>query len=230
MSIGIYKITNPKGRIYIGQSVRIEIRFKYYKRLDCKTHRSLYSSLLKYGHENHVFEIVELCDIGMLNEKERYYQDYYNVIGLSGLNCRLVSHGEKSGNLSAETIAKISIANTGKKRSKELVSLLALYNKMGIIGIKGTRHSEKTRQKMKDNNTRAMLGKNHNSEIRSIIKESALKMWQKRGVRLIFDPISGIYYDGIKEAAFAYGINTSTLTGSLNKNHKSKKYNHLMYV
>ena len=34
--IGIYKITNPKGKIYIGQSINIENRFKVYKRYNCK--------------------------------------------------------------------------------------------------------------------------------------------------------------------------------------------------
>ncbi len=31
--IGIYKITNPEGKIYIGQSIDIDRRFKEYKRL-----------------------------------------------------------------------------------------------------------------------------------------------------------------------------------------------------
>jgi len=31
MSIGIYKITSPKGKTYIGQSINIEKRFKEHK-------------------------------------------------------------------------------------------------------------------------------------------------------------------------------------------------------
>jgi hypothetical protein len=34
--IGIYKIINPNGRIYIGQSTNIEGRWTKYKQLACK--------------------------------------------------------------------------------------------------------------------------------------------------------------------------------------------------
>jgi len=34
--IGIYKITSPSNKVYIGQSINIEKRFKSYKRYDCK--------------------------------------------------------------------------------------------------------------------------------------------------------------------------------------------------
>ena len=35
--IGIYKITSPTKRIYIGQSINIEKRFKSYEKLNCKS-------------------------------------------------------------------------------------------------------------------------------------------------------------------------------------------------
>jgi len=58
---GIYKITSPSGRVYIGQSVNIEKRFKKYVRLDCKEQTRLYRSFKKHGVENHMLEIIELC-------------------------------------------------------------------------------------------------------------------------------------------------------------------------
>jgi len=74
--IGIYKITSPSGRIYIGQSVDINRRLSRYKNLSKQVSSSikLYRSLLKHGPENHIFEIVELCEKPFLNEKERYWQ------------------------------------------------------------------------------------------------------------------------------------------------------------
>ena len=50
--IGIYKITSPSGKIYIGQSKDIEKRFKAYKNLKCKGQPYIYRSLLKYGSGN----------------------------------------------------------------------------------------------------------------------------------------------------------------------------------
>ena len=47
---GIYKITNPKGKIYIGQSVNIEKRFSSYKSIrNCHYQIKLFNSLKKYG-------------------------------------------------------------------------------------------------------------------------------------------------------------------------------------
>jgi group I intron endonuclease len=50
--VGIYKITNPKGKIYIGQSVDIEKRKYYYQALHCKKQTMLYNSIKKYGWDN----------------------------------------------------------------------------------------------------------------------------------------------------------------------------------
>ncbi len=59
MKTGIYKITNPKGRIYIGQSKNIDERITRYKKLQCCKHQLfLYRSFLKYGVDNHSFEII----------------------------------------------------------------------------------------------------------------------------------------------------------------------------
>ena len=119
--IGIYKITSPNNKIYIGQSVNVERRiFKYKKFKDCKNQFKLLNSFNKYGIENHIFEILEECNIELLNERERYYQDLYNVIK-KGLNCRLTTTIDKSGFLSQETKDKISKANKGRIYSIEVL-------------------------------------------------------------------------------------------------------------
>ena len=56
--IGIYKITSPSNKIYIGQGIDIYIRWNEYKRLKCKRQPKLYASLKKHGVDNHKFEIV----------------------------------------------------------------------------------------------------------------------------------------------------------------------------
>jgi len=106
--IGIYKITNPKGKIYIGQSINIEKRKKQYSRLNnCKEQIKLYHSLKKYGYSNHTFEIVEECEVEELNIRERYWQDFYNVLE-EGLNLRLTETFDRSGKLSEEIREKMS--------------------------------------------------------------------------------------------------------------------------
>lgn len=106
--IGIYKITNPKGRVYIGQSKDIDKRFNDYRN-GCPKQKRLHSSILKYGYQNHTFNIIEECDLDNLNKRERYWQDFYDVIGKNGLNCKLQGTDEIKQVLSDEVKEKISI-------------------------------------------------------------------------------------------------------------------------
>jgi len=109
--IGIYKITSPSGRVYIGQSVNIERRMKEYQNLEqIKSQSKLHKSLNKYGTSNHIFEVIEECTVEELNEKERYWQDFYNVLQ-EGLNCKLTTAEDKSGKLSNDTKELIRIGN-----------------------------------------------------------------------------------------------------------------------
>lgn len=106
MSIGIYKVTSPSGKTYIGQSVDIERRFKHYANLNnIKGQIKVYHSMKKYGYENHTFEMIEECTLDELDSREIYWISYYqsNIIGLN------ISEG---GN----TLGKL---NKGKKRSEE---------------------------------------------------------------------------------------------------------------
>lgn len=118
---GIYKITSPSGKVYIGQSVDIKFRFNSYKKLKrCSKQTKLFASFQKHGTDNHIFEIIEECIESELNKKERYWQEYYDVLNKDkGLNLRLQKLEGKSGKLSKEVVDKIRNANLGKKRSDE---------------------------------------------------------------------------------------------------------------
>lgn len=112
--VGIYKITNPKGKIYIGQSVDIERRHKEHKYLNShKKQTKLYNSFIKYGIENHNFDVLEECTSEQLNELELYWIYYYNSV-INGLNIRI---GSANGYLSEETRNKISEALKGRKNT-----------------------------------------------------------------------------------------------------------------
>ena len=140
--IGIYKVTNPNFRVYIGQSIHIEKRFKQYCNIqNCNGQIRLKRSLDKHGYENHEFEIIEECEINQLNNRERYWQDYYDVLSEKGLNCVLTSSDEKPRIWSEKTIEKIVISMTGKTKSNEVKEKIS--NSM-----KGKKHSEETRKKM----------------------------------------------------------------------------------
>jgi group I intron endonuclease len=145
--IGIYKITNPKGTMYIGQSRDINKRFYYYKLSNnwIKEQRKLYYSFLKYGVENHIFEIIEECNENIINEKEIYWINYYNSVE-KGLNLK---YGGIGGKHSEETKQNISKSLMGKKQSKETIEKRSQK-------LKGQKRSDYTKQLMSE------LGKNRN--------------------------------------------------------------------
>lgn len=77
MTKSIYKITNLiNGKIYIGQSVDPQKRFKQHK--GGRGSPILYAAIEKYGVENFSFEVIE-SDIENYNEREKYWIQYYNA-------------------------------------------------------------------------------------------------------------------------------------------------------
>lgn len=55
---GIYKLTSPSGKCYIGQSTDMVQRILKYKRLQCKSQIKLYNAIQKYGFENFTIEVL----------------------------------------------------------------------------------------------------------------------------------------------------------------------------
>lgn len=80
--IGIYKYQNKlNGKIYIGQSTDIERRYQQHlwdaeKRPEQGTGIDL--AINKYGINNFTFEIIEQCNSDQLDERERFWIEYFN--------------------------------------------------------------------------------------------------------------------------------------------------------
>lgn len=75
--IGIYKILSPTGKIYIGQSINIDKRKKWYENMYCVLQPKIYKSINKHGWDKHQHEIIEECNLEQLNEREVYWKQYY---------------------------------------------------------------------------------------------------------------------------------------------------------
>ena len=147
--VGIYKITNPTNKIYIGQSVDIKHRTKQYKNLNVKSQPAIYNSIKKYGWEKHKFEIIEQCTLELLNEREVYWGNYYNVLSSNGLNCRL---GNAGGKMNEKAKKNISKALTGRKTpwNKERMSKVGKSNK-------GKARSTDFKNNVRKNNSKPIL-------------------------------------------------------------------------
>ena len=190
--IGIYKITNPNNKIYVGQSINIERRFTSYKNLNgVRGQKALENSFFKHGVLNHKFEILEECSVILLNDKERYWQDYYDVLK-DGLNCKLTKSNDKSGFLTQEIKNKIS--NSHK----------------GIIP------NKKTRLKM-SNSAKIRVRKPHTkTQCQNIsLAKKGKKLSENHRLKLckkVIDFSTKITYNSVEEAAIKFNLNKSTLT------------------
>ena len=194
LKVGIYKITSPSGRVYVGQSINIEKRFREYLKVkNCRSQRKLYNSFKKYGVKNHKFEILEICKTYQLNKKERFYQEKFDVIK-KGLNCRLTKTKSKSGRLSEETRQKMSLSSLGSKNS-----------------FFGKKHSKKNIKKI----SQASKGRFKSKETRQKISESQ-KGEKHHFVKIVLNTQTGIYYFGTREAAESIGLKMGTLRAKLN--------------
>lgn len=150
---GIYKITSPSGKIYVGQSVSIKDRWNAHKERYSKYISKLGSSFKKYGVENHLFEIIEECDILLLNEREKFWVEELNTFNSPhGLNLR--TGGDKYI-MSDEIKQKLRVFNLGKKHSDET-------KKKCSIASKGRIPSAETREKLSISNK----GKKRSTECR----------------------------------------------------------------
>lgn len=187
--IGIYKITNPIGQIYVGGSTDIKNRLKYYKSVSCKGQTKLYASILKFGLDNHIIEILEECEKENLNNREYYFGSFFNVLGVNGLNNILPKGDNGEIGICDETREKMRIDKIGKP---------------------GTPHTEESKAKIRF----AQLGKKHTLEHRRKVSENHARI----NAKLVIDIETDIYYHSIKEAAFAKGMIHSSLKNRVNGN------------
>ena len=113
--IGIYKITNPEGKVYIGYTTNLYKRINYYKINKGIRQTKLYNSLIYYGWEQHKLELIEECNKDELRNKEQYWIKYYNS-WIDGLNSNPGGGGTiNHSNKTKELISKIVKANKGKR-------------------------------------------------------------------------------------------------------------------
>jgi group I intron endonuclease len=213
VTIGIYKITSPTGRIYIGQSCDVFRRFAQYKRMNCKMQPKLYASFKKYGVIDHEFEVLETSTVDRLSELETYYITKYGAHLEGHLNCRMDGivnyHSDETKNkireklkgnkntlgkkLNPTQIAALKKSNINRKLSPESIEKI----RIGNIGRKMT---EEERRKMSE-------GKRG-------------KIYSR--YKLVVNTETGIFYDTIKEAANATSYKETCLARMLRGERQNK--------
>lgn len=167
---GIYKITSPVGKVYIGKSKDIHKRFHQYKLLLCKLQRKLYHSLRKHGVDNHIFEIIHECSESEINLLEiRYIDEFKCFNSKSGLNLR---KGGEGGSVSDETRKRMSSWQIGKVHSEETKKKIS----KSLTGKKQSAESILKRSQSESGEKNCWFGK----KIPHLIESNKLRKGEKR--------------------------------------------------
>lgn len=129
--IGIYKIESPSGKVYIGQSWNIKRRWNDHKATKSYKHKKLNASFLKYGVQNHSFDILHTLPIDIsqfiLNDYEQIYIDAFRSCNIELLN--LKEGGNGYGKHSEETKAIIKEKRKYQKITDEQRKKMSLFFK-----------------------------------------------------------------------------------------------------
>lgn len=180
----IYKTTNLiNGKIYIGKDVR---------NLNCYlgSGKLLKKAIEKYGKNNFVKEIIEVCDnLIELSEREKYWIKELNSIK-NGYN---LTEGGTGGDTFTNNSNKEEIRDKLKKRKHTEVTKRKIsennWQKKNTGSRTGIRWSEEQRFKMEEywnNNSSPMKGKKHTEESKQSNREKHLgkKMSEETKVKM----------------------------------------------
>lgn len=116
---GIYKITSPSGKVYIGQSWDIPNRWRQYRNGETKNQRLLNRSFKKHGIKSHKFEVIHQLPIDVT----QYILDIYEILYMESYGVAItllnIKRGGSRGKHSAETRKIMSELATGKTHTEE---------------------------------------------------------------------------------------------------------------
>ena len=162
---GIYAITNPEGKVYVGQSVDVFKRFHVYHREEYRAMGvKLYKSVEKFSSDEHFYEVLEECKSEMLDDREKYWIAKLDTKE-NGLNSTIGGNGLRTH--SEESKQAISDALTG--RISPLRGRTRTY-KGRVSPNKGNKRSQESRDafakkmKGKEQNGRAVVNTKTNQE------------------------------------------------------------------
>lgn len=235
--VGIYSITSPIGKVYVGQSWNIKKRHYYYTNAhNCREQVGLSRSIAKHGWNNHnvkvLAELPEDITQKALDEHEIFCIDQFRAANIAMLNMK---DGGSHGRQSAESIRKTQEARKkqppptlGKKfseESKKRMSAWQIGRKMSPEAIEkvriynlGRKHTEQAKANMKAAQAQMNTweGRKHKEESKQ--KQSLAKIGNKINNKKTKRIDTGEIFDSLIDAANSIGIKAATLSARIRNN------------
>lgn len=201
--VGIYKITSPTGRVYIGQSWHILKRFNSHvsnsNNLGKKGSYPICSSIRKYGFDNHKADIIHELPLDVSqNTMDLYEQLYIELYKNAGAEMLNLTEGGRSGKRSKETKKKMSDSGKGKVIKEET---------RRKISQKLTGKKQPVEVKIKRGKILRELKRKVTDEHKLILSKSLMGNERNNHPIILTDINTGdvLYFDTVKKAAIHIG-------------------------
>ena len=176
MKLFIYSLIDPITNEvrYVGKTYNPEKRYKQhiYKSKIGKTHRDFWiQKLIKIGQKP-IINVIEECNEENWMVREQYYISMYDNL----TNLTNGGEGTHGYTPSKETIEKIKLSNTGKKRSDE-------FKKAAGLRRLGAKHNDKTKKLMSSKRLgKAIHSEGHKNKLKIKVKQldldgNLIKIW-----------------------------------------------------
>ena len=237
--VGIYKITNPEGKSYIGLSREIETRWNSYKNMQFQSNTLLKESFKKYGYLNHVFEVIEEVilsedtygkNTALLRKRERYWIEelgtFYDGLNQNGGGSGCGSHTSESKQKISESLkGRPKPLDFGEKRTKDF------YTEEWKEKISKSNKGRKSPMKGKvgPNKGKIMSEEQKNKISKSNSKPKPKNFLNERKKQIIHIN-THIIYQSISEAARQLNLPKSGISQCCSGKRKATKGNKFSYV
>ena len=148
MTCGIYILTSPSDKKYVGQSFNVERRLSSHKlKENAKNTTKFISAIKKYGFYNFTVDIItckeellNLTEIMYINIFDSYNNGYNGSVGGEG------SRGLKQTNYAKEIASK---THKGKKLTEEQKLVVSINSSGESNGMYGRNHTTESKEKQR---------------------------------------------------------------------------------
>lgn len=237
--VGIYSLTSPSQKVYIGQSWNIEKRIRHYRtESSCKQQIGISRSIAKHGYKSHtvvtLLELPQDIDQKILDEYEIFFIEQYKQGGIILLNMKGGGLGGKPGPEArakmirnrpkgfAPTLGKKFSAESKKRMSeaqKKCVRDPAILERARAIKL-SMPVSDATKLKIRKRLAvfNYWNGKKHSEASKK--KQSTAKLGNKINNKKVKRIDTGQVFDSLTDAANSIGVQMKTLSARICSNSK----------